>query len=183
MRNVTSLMKYNGSRKLTIEEMQKMAELKGGRCLSKLYKDAHTKLDWECSKNHVWKCAPNDIRKGSWCPFCSQRARLTIKEMHEIANSREGKCLSAIYGNNRSILEWQCKKGHIWKASAHSVKSGSWCSKCSIATNSEKQRLTIEEMQEMAKSRGGLCLSDKYINSDTKLEWQCKEGHIWKTIP
>lgn len=38
-------------------------------------------------------------------------------------------------------------------------------------------------MQELAKSRGGKCLSDKYINNRTKLRWQCNEGHIWKSTP
>ena len=38
-------------------------------------------------------------------------------------------------------------------------------------------------MQKIAKSYGGKCLSKEYINTDTKLEWMCKEGHVWKAIP
>lgn len=38
-------------------------------------------------------------------------------------------------------------------------------------------------MQEIAKRKNGKCLSKKYINSQTKLTWQCREGHIWKAIP
>ncbi|PKM92484.1 MAG: hypothetical protein CVU81_00175, partial [Euryarchaeota archaeon HGW-Euryarchaeota-1] len=30
---------------------------------------------------------------------------------------------------------------------------------------------------------GGKCLSTKYINANTKLKWQCKEGHRWEAIP
>ena len=45
------------------------------------------------------------------------------------------------------------------------------------------QRLTIEEMQKIAKSHNGKCLSKKYVNTYTKLKWQCAEGHTWKTIP
>jgi hypothetical protein len=43
--------------------------------------------------------------------------------------------------------------------------------------------LTIEEMQEAAKEKGGKCLSPVYANSKTKLKWQCKEGHIWEATP
>lgn len=35
----------------------------------------------------------------------------------------------------------------------------------------------IEEMQHLARTWGGLCLSDLYINSKSKLRWQCKNGH------
>ena len=38
-------------------------------------------------------------------------------------------------------------------------------------------KISIEEMQEIARKRGGKCLSKKYINAHTKLEWQCANGH------
>ena len=34
-------------------------------------------------------------------------------------------------------------------------------------------------MHALAKERGGECLSTKYINTRTKLKWQCAKGHIW----
>jgi hypothetical protein len=39
---------------------------------------------------------------------------------------------------------------------------------------------TIETCQEVAKSRGGLCLSDVYTNAHGKMRWKCGEGHIWE---
>ena len=38
-------------------------------------------------------------------------------------------------------------------------------------------------MREIATQRGGKCLSDKYRNIDTKLKWECKNGHIWEATP
>jgi len=38
-------------------------------------------------------------------------------------------------------------------------------------------------MHDLAKSKLGKCLSKKYVDSSTKLEWECKEGHIWEAIP
>ncbi len=183
MRSVAGLMKYNDSRKLTIEEMKKLAESRNGRFLSKEYVDALTKHKWQCKEGHVWEARPADIKKGVWCPHCSHRARLKIEEMHELAKSREGKCLSEAYVNNRAVLEWRCIEGHVWKSNAHDIKSGHWCPKCGIIKNHDKSRLTIGEMREIANSRGGKCLSDKYVNSNTKLKWQCKKGHIFESIP
>ncbi|KKK98456.1 hypothetical protein LCGC14_2642550, partial [marine sediment metagenome] len=44
------------------------------------------------------------------------------------------------------------------------------------------KRKTLDDARLVAISKGGLCLSDVYINSKTKLKWICSEGHIWKTI-
>ncbi len=41
----------------------------------------------------------------------------------------------------------------------------------------------LEAMQEIAISNGGLCLSAEYKNTDSKLLWQCKEGHQWQSTP
>lgn len=37
-------------------------------------------------------------------------------------------------------------------------------------------------MQNKAKTFGGKCLSKKYKNTDEKLKWQCKEGHIFQSM-
>jgi hypothetical protein len=38
-------------------------------------------------------------------------------------------------------------------------------------------------MNKTAEIRGGLCLSEQYINSKTKLKWQCSKGHVWEALP
>jgi hypothetical protein len=34
-----------------------------------------------------------------------------------------------------------------------------------------------------ANKKGGKCLSTVYVNSQTKLKWQCAKGHIWEAKP
>ena len=46
-----------------------------------------------------------------------------------------------------------------------------------------RKKLTIELMQQIARDRGGKCLSKEYINAHTHLEWMCAEGHRWKATP
>ena len=41
-------------------------------------------------------------------------------------------------------------------------------------------KLTIEQMQALAKKRGGVCLSKRYDGTHTKLRWRCAEGHEWE---
>ena len=66
-----------------------------------------------------------------------------------------------------------------WFATPGQIKNNKqWCPYCS---NNVKN--TIEKMQQIAKSRGGKCLSDIYVNNKTKLLWQCGEGHLWEARP
>jgi len=58
--------------RLSIEHMQAMAEERGGRCISRKYIDAKTKLHWECEQGHRWWAMPGGLRNaGSWCPQCA----------------------------------------------------------------------------------------------------------------
>jgi len=44
-------------------------------------------------------------------------------------------------------------------------------------------KLTIEEMQNIAKERNGKCLSYIYTNNSTKLLWECSKAHQWSATP
>ena len=163
---------------LTIKEMHKIAKSRDGECLSDQYVNTRTKLKWRCSEGHEWEAAPSDIKSGKWCRICAGLAPLTIEEMHEIAKSRNGECLSDQYVNSQTKLKWRCSEGHKWESTPNSIKRGGWCRICAGLAP-----LTIEEMHKIAKSRDGECLSDKYMNSQTKLKWRCSEGHEWKAVP
>lgn len=118
------------SRRLSIEEMRELAKRKDGKCLSTKYIYNKTKLKWKCNKGHTWEAVPSHIKRNHWCPFCAGVAKLSIKEMRNLAKSRDGKCLSTKYVNNKTKLEWQCKDRHIWKATPKEIKGGTWCPIC-----------------------------------------------------
>ena len=101
------------------------------------------------------------------------------ERLQSIAISKGGLLLSSNYKGNATKLRWRCANGHEWKTTPNAVSSqGQWCPKCAGT-----KKLTIEEMQDIAKSRGGLCLSKHYTNIKTKLIWQCSNGHKWLATP
>ncbi|CZH11661.1 Uncharacterised protein [Legionella pneumophila] len=167
-------------KKLTIKQMQALAKLKGGKCLSTEYINARTELLWECSEGHRWLAIPSSIKNNdSWCLECSGSKKLTIDNMKELAKKRNGECLSDQYNGNKVNLIWKCNLGHIWQATPSSIKNrGAWCPVCGGSN-----KLTIEQMQELAKLKGGKCLSTVYVNARTKLLWECSAGHQWLAIP
>ena len=117
-------------KKLTIEEMKQIAKQKGGKCLSDTYIDAHSKLLWECLKDHQWESTPDKIKQGRWCPHCAGNYPLNIELMHDIAKERGGKCLSDKYINSKTKIFWECSKGHQWESTPRDIRRGTWCRKC-----------------------------------------------------
>lgn len=176
-----------------LSEMQEIASSRGGKCLSASYVNVRTHLAWECSEGHQWRATPDQVKGGinkvgNWCPKCSRvRARQkqlgSLNELIDLAASKGGKCLSTEYKGVNVHHLWECAAGHKWEAVPLSIKgrpskNGSWCPECS-----GNKRLTIEAMEEIARCRGGKCLSGNYLNTYTKLCWECSEGHIWTAPP
>jgi hypothetical protein len=173
------------TKKLTIDEMREIAKSRGGKCLSKKYINNNTNLSWQCSNGHIWKAVPSNVKSGKWCPKCAIQKRVNsqrgnIKKMQELAKRKNGKCLSKEYINAHIKLRWKCDKKHVFNATPNKIQRGSWCPKCEIQRRADLKRGTIEEMQEIALNRGGWCLSPEYTDNQTKLWWQCDEGHIWE---
>lgn len=166
-------------KKITILDMQEIAEKNGGVCLSENYVNVKTKLKWRCHNNHIWDAVPESVLNGHWCDKCSrEKVKLTILDMQKLASDKGGLCLSDSYVNTNTKLKWKCKNGHIWEAKPDSIIGGHWCSSCRST-----KKLTILDMQELAKKKGGLCISDSYVNIKEELEWKCKNDHKFKETP
>lgn len=170
--------------KQVLEKFNKIAKKKGGQCLSVQYINMQNKLKFQCIDGHIWESLPQPIQKGSWCPYCCGRY-ISLEDVQKIAISKGGKLISKKYINNREKLIWECSKGHRWKASFGSVQprkksnnKGSWCPICNGTP-----KKTIQEMKQIAKSKGGKCLSRIYIGSNSKLKWKCENGHMWESTP
>ena len=168
--------------------MQNLAHERGGRCLSRSYVNNSSALLWECKRGHKWKAMPCNVKdrkwkRGTWCPVCFNlrwkfSSRDSIEKMRAIARSRGGICVSREYINSKDKLLWQCATGHQWRATAGSFVAGSWCPACA-----RNQRLTLQEFRSLAASKGGRCLSRRYINKATVLRWRCARGHRWSAQP
>ncbi len=111
-------------KKLSIDFFKKLAEKKGGKCLSDTYVNNTKKLTFQCKEGHIWSATPKHIKnRNQWCKVCYGSSPLSIEEMQKLAHKHGGKCLSDTYVNNRTKLTWQCKKGHTWEATPSHIKS------------------------------------------------------------
>ncbi|MDD4227565.1 MAG: zinc-ribbon domain-containing protein [Mariniphaga sp.] len=60
-----------GNKKYDLAQVQHIAQVRGGKCLSKDYTNSKVKLLWECGKGHKWYATTFSIKtRNSWCPEC-----------------------------------------------------------------------------------------------------------------
>ena len=102
--------------------------------------------------------------------------RNEILELKQIAVTRGGSCLSESYLGNNVKLKWACQKEHFWEAPPSDIKSGKWCPACVGRDKAENYRIILEKVKE----KGGQCLSEGYMNAQTKLLLECANGHRWE---
>ena len=96
---------------------------------------------------------------------------LDLQRLRDHAKSKKGYLLSNSYIGMAKQYKWKCSKGHDWTASADSVVSGGkWCIVCAGL----KLERPLEDLKDLAKQKGGKCLSAKYVNASTKLLFKCK---------
>ena len=167
----------NGNAKLDISVAQRVAKERGGVCLSTEYFRSIDNLIWRCSQGHEWTASLGSVKsQKTWCLICSGKAKLNINVASKLAEERGGECLTSEYVNVMSPMLWRCSKGHEWYAALRSIKHHqSWCPTCAGVT-----KLSVEVAQEIAKQRGGVCLSNAYKQNKAPLIWRCSEGHEWK---
>ncbi|CAJ0834771.1 2928_t:CDS:2 [Entrophospora sp. SA101] len=160
---------------LTLKDAREIAIVRKGLCLSDKYINSHAPLKWSCAKNHKWKAQLSNVKNGNWCPWCSHVGRRTLEDAKQVAHNRNGECLSKTFVNIRLPLSWRCIKGHTWYANLNHVKNtNTWCPHCA-----GNIRSTIEEAKQIAYSKNGNCLSEKYVNCQAPLQWCCAKGHEW----
>ena len=158
-----------------LSELDACAKAKGGRLVTRENLGSKVKHEWECENGHRWMAAPNNIQQGSWCPVCRIWSH---SDLAKIAASKGGELLDKHFHGARKKMRWKCGEGHIWTAVGHRIASGSWCPTCAGVI-----RPKIEDMRKIAAERSGTCLSSKYIDAHSKLDWRCVVGHEWKASP
>lgn len=175
-----------------------LIESKGGKMISEEYIDSNTKLKFYCNRDHIIEKLTCELKSDSWCSLC-YREDITIKRNDEpkicekLISDKEGIIISI--NDNIKRIEFYCKNNHYNDMSYYHILGKSYCLNCYYETlkyfsftkpnnftqyNNEK--ITIDIIQQIVNNKGGKCLSEEYINMETKMLWKCADGHEWYAV-
>lgn len=158
--------------------IQKEIEKMGFELLSKKYKSINQKLEVKCKKGHIWNPTFKNLRNGHGCPVCSGR-KVEMDVILYFCKEKGIECLSEKYTDNKTPLKWKCSKGHIWESTFYSIRyfKKHFCKICK-----KERKTTIEKVKKIAEEKGGKCLSGKIEKCDSKLKFECCNGHTWEAL-
>jgi hypothetical protein len=165
----------NGNAVLTIEFVRSEFAKEGYILLTKVYKNAHQKLEYICKRGHC-----HSIRWGDWnsskkvrCPYCANTAKLKI-EFIRAAFEKEGYILlTEVYENAHQKLEYICPRGH-----RGFVSWANWNQSVRCPCFSNMMKPTIESIRADFAKEGYELLTKIYKNNKQKLKYRCPIGHI-----
>jgi len=94
----------------SIEDLQYIAYLRHGKCLSSIYIDSPTKYTWQCSNKHVWEASAVNIQNGgTWCPYCAIQSSKGEREIERVL-IKYGLKFNIDYFREHSFKECKNKK-------------------------------------------------------------------------
>ena len=173
-------------RRLTIEEMNEAAERFGGKCLSSIYVNNLSHLQWQCSIGHKWSAIPMSVRKGHWCPICASKSRGVrallsdgLERCRVFAEKRGGSIITKKYLGSTIRIKVDCGAGHQWMIAPSNLWAGKWCPYCS----GNKLDKPLKALAELALLRGGRMVSNNYLGTNIRHAWECSAGHRWLATP
>lgn len=102
--------------------------------------------------------------------------KYTLEVVRAEARRKGGDCLEIIEGKVRKA-RLTCEKGHEWLCHLSKVFSR-WCPHCW-----GRYKYNINVMKDIARERGGDCLSTVYKNVMIPLKWICEFGHEFNACP
>lgn len=125
------------NRKRQEEDYHYLAESRGFKwCGDVLPKYVKNSTWWECEQGHRWEAHYNSIQQGSGCSICSNKARKTEKDYHELAKSRGFKWVGEVLPKNiKDLTWWECEKGDRWETRYHDIQQGGGCPICKDRVN------------------------------------------------
>lgn len=167
----------------SVKDLVTYANECGGELLTHEYTGTRGIYEWKCNKGHQWNATWGNVLKGRWCPECSSGKSYWLTRMQEIAASKGGRCISTVYIDAKTKIQWECILGHQWEANPNNISSGKWCPQCALIESSNRQRRKIEDLINHAASLGGMCVDTELISPVTKVRWRCAVGHEWLATP
>jgi hypothetical protein len=153
------------------------AQQRGFRVLGD-YVDSGTKIQMQCSEEHLFEITPANFKSDHGCAQCTGQCPLQSRQ--DLYTQAEERCYTVlgIYTNNQTKIPMQCREQHLVDITPADFKSGRGCAKC--AENCPIQ--AGDQFYAQAQYRGFRVI-EPYVNNRIKVKMQCPEKHLFEIQP
>lgn len=117
-----------GKAQLTLEEVRRRLDGRNIKFLGDTPRVSR-RAKFECDRGHTWVARISSVISGDSCPHCSSNNPLTIDEVNSRIAAR-GYRVSGDYSNAGTRTEFECSKGHRWRALPDNIVRGKGCPSC-----------------------------------------------------
>ena len=151
------------------------------------YKGTSANTEITCSCGKSWETQPCSVLRGGLCPGCENTTnrrksisrQSSIDRLAKIVEERGGYVDISKYVDGNTKLLFTCADEHEWETMPRNVLGGSWCRDClKTSTESFKTRLV-----KFVLDHGGNLDINEYVDTFTKMHFECRKGHRWETTP
>ncbi len=152
------------------------------------FTNANTPVSIICPEHGVFSQIPSVHLRPASCKRCAtsklseSRKRTTEEFIHDAIKKHGDRYdySKTIYVSSRDKLIIICPSHGEFKQIAHSHLIGMGCNKCAAIKKGKDKAFSIDFAHELARKKGGACLSQKYLNQNEKLKWKCECGYMWE---
>lgn len=138
------------------------------------YHNSRSTITLQCDKQHVYNTTPNSFVSGSRCPTCFGLKDTKPKDRF-LEKVREHKMIQLTeYVNNRKPVLLRCAHGHEFSIAPDYFKG------CEIC---ESKRDKYAKFFADYVNKSDYKILSNYINSRTKMDFECPNHHIFSLTP
>jgi len=128
------------TKRLQASHYTELAQVVGFEWIGKYPQNTHEVTLWRCSEGHEWNACYHNIAQGHGCPYCTQKARKSKQDYHQVAQEQGfywiGDCLPK---NNSTPTTWKCGEcGHTWTCTYKYIRREYGCPNCRNYKNGNK---------------------------------------------
>lgn len=178
------------SDRYTLNEIKRLAQEKGVTLLSKDIFDYHANLHFMCDLHGGFTDNLTAIKRRKFaCVKCfskqKTKPRISYLEVRDYLKQNDYELLTQEknYTNNRTVLQIQCNKKHVFTTRFADFKNKKVrCKTCSTNKNTEKQRKDLSFIRDFIDQNTTYTLiSKEYTNNKSPIELQCDKHGLFIT--
>lgn len=157
-------------------------------CLNPEWQGSDARYHFRCEIGHEWSRPGKVLRERLDCLTCrrlEKAAQTCWAAMLQAGQQHGTVCLDERWLGGTHRYRFRCRQGHEWLRAGGNHTKHPACMECFKQQVSARQIKpgNLDKLHELARQRGGVCLSSTYHGTAARYAFRCALGHEWLARP